>query len=101
VLNLSSGDTFAIATARSASVSASPAITLAETLATFPIRRKTRSEKSSLSEASVPSTLPSRTDTLLERDRTTTASAASAPEAFRGLHERGGAVDQVTGSGLS
>ncbi|MNT23319.1 hypothetical protein D3C72_1587360 [compost metagenome] len=68
-----------MATARSASVFRSKP-GLAETLAT---RRptKTRREKSSLSEDSVLSTLPSRTPTDCERERTTTASASSAPAA--------------------
>ncbi len=76
----SSGATRAMATARSANLLGSlPA--LAETLA---IRRptNTRREKSSLSDDSVPSTLPSRTETLTERARITTASAWSAPARF-------------------
>src|SRR5690606_20366964 len=49
-----------------------------ETLATR-LPTNTRSERSSLSDASVASTLPSRTETDMERERVTTASAASAP----------------------
>ena len=62
-----------MATARSANAFRSKP-GLAETLATrFPT--KTRSEKSSLSEASVFSTLPRRTLTDRDLERTTTASA--------------------------
>src|SRR5262249_54725400 len=54
---------------------------VAETLATrWPT--KTRNEISSLSADCVDSTLPSRTETLLERPLTATASAASAPAFF-------------------
>ncbi len=77
-----------MATARSASTpSSKPG--LAETLATR-LPTKTRSEKSSLSDASVDSTLPRRTATERERPRTTTASAASAP-AFRARWTRSSA----------
>src|ERR1700754_624773 len=69
-----------MATARSASACRSKP-GLAETLATR-LPTNTLSEKSSLSEDSVPSTLPRRTLTDCARERTTTASAASAP-AFR------------------
>src|SRR5690606_9124236 len=68
------------ATARSARLSASEFIA-ADTLATLP-PTNTRSDMSSLSADSVPSTLPRRTETLLDRERITTASAASAPARF-------------------
>src|SRR6478735_3030759 len=66
-----------MATARSASAFRSKP-GLADTLATR-LPTKTLSEKSSLSDDSVSSTLPRRTLTDCERERTTTASAASAP----------------------
>ena len=66
-----------MATARSASASGSAAAA-ADTLATLR-PTNTRSDMSSLSDASVPSTLPLRTLTARERERTQTASAASAP----------------------
>ncbi len=78
--NGSSGDTLAIATARSARAERSKP-GLADTLATR-LPMKTRREKSSLSDDSVPSTLPRRTLTDCDRERTTTASAASAPAFF-------------------
>src|SRR5690606_2432129 len=75
--NGSSGDTRAIATARSASIFGSDEA-VAPTLATR-LPTNTRSEMSSLSEASVDSTLPRRTETPAERPIMATASAASAP----------------------
>ena len=92
----SSGETFAIATARSASPSGSDAA-VAETLATR-LPTKTRSEISSLSDDSVLSTLPSRTETPVERPRTATASAASAPALSGGFDQSGDAVDKLGAS---
>src|SRR5262245_6462117 len=66
-----------MATARSAK-SAGFDEAVAETLATR-LPTKTRNEMSSLSDASVLSTLPRRTETPVDLPRTATASAASAP----------------------
>ena len=73
----SSGDAFAIATARSARTVRSEEA-FADTDATR-LPTKTRNEMSSLSDDCVPSTFPRRTDTLVDRERTATASEASAP----------------------
>ena len=69
-----------MATARSASAGGSEEA-VAETLATR-LPMNTRSDTSSPSDAFVLSTLPSLTETLVERPLTATASAASAPAFF-------------------